>query len=103
MARRDSAIKASNLLPGENRDKLRKAPLTFNLLLGGLCHSVAEDNAAQRQRDRLVRPPPPSRFFPKTKQKQSKPRSKRSNASSLKPAQAPKESWGPPPLLRSRY
>ena len=56
LLRRDAAIQASNVLPGENRDRLRAAPISSDKLLGGLCASVASDDAAQRQRDRLVRP-----------------------------------------------
>ena len=54
--RRDSAFAASNLLPGENRDRLRAAPLTSDRLFGGLCSAVASEDATQRQRDVLVRP-----------------------------------------------
>ena len=80
MVRRESAIRASNLLQGENRDRLRKAPLTSNLLLGGLCNSVASDDATQRQRDRLVRPPPqPRPYLPKSKPRQNKNRGKQTN------------------------
>jgi len=56
MLRRDAAIAASNILPGENRERLRAAPLTADKLFGGLCASVATDDAAQRQRNQLVRP-----------------------------------------------
>ena len=60
MLRRDCAINASNVLPGENRERLRAAPLTSVKLFGGICASVAADDATQRQRDQLLKPVPSS-------------------------------------------
>ena len=61
LLRRDSAIAASNLLPGENRDRLRAAPLASDRLFGGLCSAVASEDATQRQREVLVHPAARSR------------------------------------------